>query len=325
MAGKAAFQKRGPARPGAAARRQHGIELADGEGRKGTREARRRPGGKGELRTVAERTGTGPRGGAEAQGQPMLGLDDFRRAVQFQPLGMAAEIGHRHEQVERLGVGDQRRAGRRRRHGVERVEQQMAEPLAAEGRLEPTRAHEQRQLGPDFRPGAGIDARHRLAAPVGEQRQRHRPELRIAGRPRFRVDQPLDIGGVEPERGQRIERLAGGDRLGKEDAVDAAGAGPGDDVRKDRQPQPGMRLDQGQERLVDGFGARRVPPVLMGAAGARQLPDLLGDPMHVDGKADPAVTDQGKPQFLFPHGRRLAEPGAAVEPQSGRRSAQIGR
>src|SRR3546814_7899821 len=36
----------------------------------------------------------------------------------------------------------------------------------------------------------------------------------------------------------------------------------------------------------------------------REAPDLLGDSVHIDGKADAAVANQGEPQFLFAHGRR---------------------
>src|SRR5690606_12979410 len=36
-------------------------------------------------------------------------------------------------------------------------------------------------------------------------------------------------------------------------------------------------------------------------AGACHLPQFLGDPMHVHGEADAAVTDQGDAQLLVPH------------------------
>ena len=41
------------------------------------------------------------------------------------------------------------------------------------------------------------------------------------------------------------------------------------------------------------------------AAGARQVPHLLGHAMHVNGEADPAVADKTDPQFLLPHGHIL--------------------
>ena len=41
--------------------------------------------------------------------------------------------------------------------------------------------------------------------------------------------------------------------------------------------------------------------VMKGARGGREPPYLLGDAVHVNGKADAAVANQGEAQFLFPH------------------------
>ena len=62
-------------------------------------------------------------------------------------------------------------------------------------------------------------------------------------RPRVGIEQHVDVGALEPQPGQRLERLAGMDRLGEEHAVDPAGAGPGDDVGQHPQAQAVLRLD----------------------------------------------------------------------------------
>jgi hypothetical protein len=66
---------------------------------------------------------------------------------------------------------------------------------------------------------------------------RQRPDLghRVGGGLLF-IDQRLDIGGIEPQIGQRLQALPGADRLCQEHAVDAARAGPGDDVDQHAQP-----------------------------------------------------------------------------------------
>src|SRR3546814_7434815 len=79
----------------------------------------------------------------------MLGLDHLGRRVEPQPFGMAAKIGDGHEQIERLAVGQQARADRRRRHRGERIEQHAGEARAPERRLEPARTDEMRELGAD--------------------------------------------------------------------------------------------------------------------------------------------------------------------------------
>ena len=57
------------------------------------------------------------------------------------------------------------------------------------------------------------------------------------------LDQRLDIGGIEPQVGERLEALPGGDRLRQEHAVEPARARPGDDVDEHAQADAGIVLD----------------------------------------------------------------------------------
>ncbi len=45
-----------------------------------------------------------------------------------------------------------------------------------------------------------------------------------------------------------------------------------------------------------------------------EVPDLLGDAMHIDGKADAAVADQRQPEFLLSHDGKMARAVALVDP-----------
>lgn len=138
---------------------------------------------------------------AIGRNQPVLGLDHFRRRVEPQRLGVAAKIGHRDEQVERLTLREQARSALVRRHRVERVEQQAGEQLTPKGRFEPARADEMRQFGVDLGARFRFDQRvdGGAAAPRRQPGQRHCPHL---GKARFRrlerVDQRLDVRRIEP-------------------------------------------------------------------------------------------------------------------------------
>jgi hypothetical protein len=153
-----------------------------------------------------------------------------------------------------------------------------------------------------------------LAAPRRDPGERQRPELgEAAGGGGVGIDQRLDIGGGQPQIGERLQALARGDRLREEDAVDPARRRAGDDVGEDAQLDPGERLDLFDQRGIDRLAAtRRRVAGMKGAAGADQMPHLLGDAVHIDREADPAVADQREPQFLLAH-------------QAGASVAQIGR
>ena len=114
---------------------------------------------------------------------------------------------------------------------------------------EPGRAHEIGELGLDLGAMLGLD---RLVDRPRARRQgpgeRHRA---IFGEARDRadvaVDQRVDVRRIEPEVGQRIERLAGGDGVAEEDGVDPARARAGEDVDDDAQIGVRLRGDVGQQ------------------------------------------------------------------------------
>ena len=199
----------------------------------------------------------------ERKREPMLGLDHFRRRIEPQLLGIAMEVGDRHEQVERLIIGEQGIALRPLRHRLERVEDQVGERGAAERRREPGRAHEIGELRLDLGAVLGIDGLVDRARAGGERPgDRHRARL---GEPAHRAaaggEQRIDIRGVQPELGQRIDRLAGGDGVAEEDGVDAAGAGAGEDVDEDAQIHVRVGGDGAEQARIDvvaaGVGDRR--------------------------------------------------------------------
>ena len=239
----------------------------------------------------------------------MLRLLDPGGGVQRDRLGMALEVGGGDEQVQRVAGGQQGSRPGRAGHGVKRVGDQAGKSDSAERRVEPAGTDQAGQLGPHFGPGFGRDAfRHDIARALQrEPDQRSSPELgKAPARFGRRIEQHVDIGLVQPQARQRLERLSRMDRLGQEHAVDPARAGPGDDVGQDpqAQPVPGFEmLEQGAVDALAVFGLRLTGVV--GTAGAGELPQLLGHPVHVDRQADSAVADQRDPQFLLPHGNDM--------------------
>ena len=64
---------------------------------------------------------------------------------------------------------------------------------------------------------------------------------------------------------------------------------------------------------------RAVLAGVIGPAGADHVPHFLGDAVHVDREADPAIADEGETQLLFAH-----QPATAPAPATAS-VAQIGR
>ena len=98
------------------------------------------------------------------------------------------------------------------------------------------------------------------------------------------------------------------DRLRQEHTVDPACAGPGDNVGHNPQPQPVILLDPLEQVEIDSLRAGAA--ILAGqkvAARAGELPQLLGDAMHIDRKADPAVANECNSQFFLAHRSCLAQ------------------
>ena len=176
------------------------VELAQREGRKGARKARGRARRGDEPRHIVEplaRAAVLP----ELHHQPMLLLGHARRAVERQLLLVPGKVGHRYDQVDRLRGGDERRPLLSRIHRVEGAQKQVGEGLAAEGRFEPARAHEARQLGAHlilcrFADGA-VD---RIAAPLHRPAgDRNRPEFGHRRQwARIGVEEAVDVGVLQP-------------------------------------------------------------------------------------------------------------------------------
>ena len=98
--------------------------------------------------------------------------------------------------------------------------------------------------------------------------------------------------------------MALADRLGEQDAVDAPGRRPGDDVGQHADIGMGRQLVEQLD--IDLLAVlrgehRHAGAQLAAQRGAVQLPNLLGDAVHIDGKADPAVADQREAKFLVAH------------------------
>ncbi len=180
---------------------------------------------------------------------------------------MTGKVGRGYEQVERMAVRDERRAGRVCGHRVAGIQQQPGEALAAKGRREPARPDEIGELAPHFPARLGRDrARYCVVAPAQQQPQdRPRPEFGEAReRPRVGIDQHIGVGGAQPQVGQGLDRLAGLQRMSQEDAVDAACAGPRYDVRYDAQAQIRFGLGGLEDLAIDDLaGGRRAAAALV--------------------------------------------------------------
>jgi len=105
--------------------------------------------------------------------------------------------------------------------------------------------------------------------------------------------------------------------MGQEHPVDAARAGAGNNVGDDAQAKLRLFERRGENVLIDGLaGAVRGVRVISGSeipARPGEMPNLLGDAMHVDGKTDAAIADQRQPQFLLSHDGKMARRGALVD------------
>lgn len=165
-------------RPGDTALFEHAVEFAQREGRKGAGKAGGRACRGGEAGDVVEplaRAAVLP----EMHDQPVFLLGHARRTVERERHAVPRIVGHRDEQVDRLTHRQQRPPLRPRRHRIEGIEQQAGENLSAEGRFEPARAHEARQLGAHLvlcalAHRAIDDIAAPLHRPAGD---RHRPEF----------------------------------------------------------------------------------------------------------------------------------------------------
>ena len=285
------------------------VDLGEAQRGEGAGKASGGPGGEHQFgQRGVGRIGLPGNGVRERDRQPVLALLDQRRAVNAQRLDPAVQIGRGDEQVERMARRQQRPVGLAAGHRVERLRQQCAEAGAGEGRREPARANEVRDLFAHLLARFGRDAlAHRIARPAQHPpSDRRRPGLGET-RPGLRIgiDQPLDIGIRQPQLCQRLEAAARMDRLREEHGIDPAGARPAEDIGQHAQPKPAAPFELGQEVGIDGFdrSGRGEGRFLGVVAAARpcELPQLLRHAVHVDGEADPAVADQRDAQLLLAH------------------------
>ena len=161
-----------------------------------------------------------------------------------------------------------------------------------------------RQLGAHLLARRVVERLHLVrAAARRHPRERQRPCLRKAGLRRgVGVDQLFDVGRRQPEIGERVEALAGRDGLCEEDAVDPARAGACNDVGEHADLERALCLDLFEQLAIDGLARRAaVTAGMMTLARADEVPDLLGDAVHVDGEADAAIADEREAEFFFAH------------------------
>ena len=289
------------------------VDLAQLQGREGPRKTRRGARGEDQFQRRGNALSWLCRGvGAKADGKAVLALLDRLGAVQVKRLRVPRKVGCSDEQVDGVAGRKQRRIGLSRCHRIQGLAQQLGKTQPAKRRFEPARADQARELGPHFAPGFGRDAGRDEIARALEQpvNDGHGPELGNArSGPGIGIKQHVHVSPVQPEPGQRLKALPGMKRLGQEHAIDSARTGPGDDIGQDPQAQFEMALDPVKQAFVNRFRAAAHRRAAMeSAAGAGQFPQLLGHAVHVNGKADTAVADQGDAEFLLAHGHLFPRP-----------------
>jgi hypothetical protein len=117
--------------------------------------------------------------------------------------------------------------------GRDRVEHQFGHARAGEGRLEPARAHEQRELVAHL---AVAHSEHAGLARTPDQglEERLAPAVRL----RLGREQHRHVGIVEPQGAQFSHRQVVAERARQHGAVDAARRSTRDDVDDDAQFDP---------------------------------------------------------------------------------------
>ncbi len=251
------FQERAAPGPGSAFERSQRVDLAHRQRWESTRKAGRGASSEGQLQRVGKILAAGSRR-ARAKGNlhSMFALLHERRAVQMQRLEEPAEVGRRHQQVDRMAWRKERRPDLARGHGLQRIEDQLGKADAGKRRFEPTPANEMGHLAPHlgacFRRNA---FRHRIAGPAQQPPGKGLgPELGEAPpRPGIRVEQRIDVGILQPEVGQGVEAVPGVDRLGEKDGVYPSRTGAGEDVWQDAQAHAGLGLDRREQVVVDSL------------------------------------------------------------------------
>ena len=92
------------------------------------------------------------------------------------------------------------------------------------------------------------------------------------------------------------------DRLCQEYGIDAARTRSGQNIGQDAQPQLVLLLHGFEHLEIDLLdSAAECLRGMERPARPGQLPDFLGDAVHIDRQAHPAVADQCDPEFFLPH------------------------
>ncbi len=186
---------------------------------------------------------------------------------------VAVEVGHRDEELERVGWRHQRLELLRLRSRPVHVRERPVHPLCD-----------------------GVAFEHRFLDGAHEQ-QRHLQQRRQPARP---AQQHLDVATLEPEIAQRVLGTVVRDRLGEVDAVDSARRRPGDDVDDDACADArGVAAGELREQLaVDPLACRCRRHVVVGKGGRlHETLQLLRRPVHVDRERGTTVEDDRKPKL----------------------------
>ena len=322
VAGQLRLHEPLPSSPGLAPRLHPPIDLVDRRRRKRPRKARGRPRRQQQLRPrrnrPARRQLALPRRSmpprhrrrGKTEQPPMLALRHRlgRMDRQFRLHPPIIRDGHIEVQGQRRR--DQRPRARPRRHRIHRLVQHHAQHVARKGRLEPAAPHELRQLQRHLRPHLGhIHARKALRLPRRKPGHRLLVHLlqplaqRVALR--LRVQQMLHIRLVQPHVRQGLQRLPQRDRIAQQHRIDPARRGACQYVHDHRKI--GRLADRIQHRLPHRLAVALSPLLLLACLTRPQkLPQLLRHPVHVDGKAHPAIAHQRQPKLLLPDHRPAA-------------------
>ena len=177
------------------------VHLGDLRRRERARKGRGGAGGKSQRRRVfqvevAQDAAVPAALVAKLQDVPVLQLVDHGRGVDRKPPLVAELVGQRHEQLEALVRGQQRRLpAARAAHRRHRVVHQLGHARPAQRLLEPARANEQRQFQPR------LPLLDRLPGSARAQHPEHRLEKPLAAGlgPGLRRQQVVDVGMVEPD------------------------------------------------------------------------------------------------------------------------------
>ncbi len=317
VTGKSVRDEPRPLRPVAQPLGDDLVHLDDTRRWKRTRERRGRARRKGKSGRIVEFEvavdfSTGMAMVGKMQNVVVIELVNQRGIVNLNKLLVAVIIGDGHEQIERMTGRKQRRRGAlRRTQGGDGVVHQRRHHAPVERRLEPARAHKQRELLTHLQVIHQVEPAGLGGAP---DERLEEPLAPIAGA-RVGGQQHRNIGVVEPQIAQRIHRQVVRQRPRQHGAVDAAGGCARDDVDHDAQFDAAADLAQQIEVHLLGivFGIVAIPTVevrsacaystvrngMQRARCAHQFQDFLGDAVHVDGKRNAAEADQRDAKFLF--------------------------